>query len=264
MRLFVSDVDGTLLTPDKRLTEESIRAVVKLGQAGIIFAVTSARPPQGLAMLAEPLGLTTPRGALNGALIVDGDMRILEERTIDDNLGAPIIELLSAQGLSVWVYRGSDWFVLDENGPHIEHESQVVGFRPTKLSDFRSVEGGLTKVVGVSDDVSVGAAASAAIREKFGSHVSATRSQAYFLDVTHPEANKGRVVRFLAALYDVATEEIATIGDMENDVSMFTESGLSIAMGNAEASVKHAAAKVTRSNDEEGFAHAVDQFLLAH
>ncbi|NNN02125.1 MAG: HAD family phosphatase [Acidimicrobiaceae bacterium] len=262
IRLLVSDVDGTLLTPDKTLTNDAIRAVAALGDAGVHFALTSARPPQGLEMLIEPLGVNSPLGALNGALIVDTQMRVLEERTIDDHLTAPIIDLLHDHQLSVWVYQGSQWFVLDENGPHIEHESRGCGCRPTKLSDFRSVEGGITKVVGVSDDASHGAAASTAMGTTFGSQVSATRSQTYFLDVTHPDANKGRVVRFLAELYGVASEEIATIGDMHNDVSMFAESGLSIAMGNADDAVKAAASKVSRSNDDEGFAYAVERFVL--
>ena len=262
VRLLVSDVDGTLVTPDKQLTKASIRAVEALGDAGIIFAIASARPPQGLAMLVEPLHLSTPLGSLNGALIVDGDMRVLEERTIDDHLTAPIIELLDSHGLWVWVYQGSHWFVLDENGPHIEHESRGCECQPTKLSDFSSVEDGITKVVGVSDDASAGAAAGTAMSATFGSQVSATRSQTYFLDVTHPDANKGRIVRFLAELYGVAKEEIATIGDMHNDVSMFAESGLSIAMGNAVSAVKQAASQVTRSNDDEGFAHAVARFVL--
>jgi Cof subfamily protein (haloacid dehalogenase superfamily) len=262
VRLLVSDVDGTLVTPDKTLTEKSIRAVEALGDAGIIFAITSARPPQGLAMLIEPLRLSTPLGAFNGALIVDGDMRVLQERTIDDNLAAPNIEQLHSHDLSVWVYQGARWFVLDENGPHIENEARGCECRPTKLSDFGSVEDGITKVVGVSDDSRAGAAASTAMSAKFGSQVSATRSQTYFLDVTHPDANKGRVVRFLAELYGVAKEEIATIGDMHNDVSMFAQSGLSIAMGNAAAAVKEAASEVTTSNDDEGFAHAVDRFVL--
>ncbi|HUY42485.1 MAG TPA: Cof-type HAD-IIB family hydrolase [Acidimicrobiales bacterium] len=262
VRLVLSDVDGTLVTPDKTLTPQSRRAVEKLGEAGILFAVTSARPPQGLAMLVEPLRLRTPLGALNGALIVDNDLRVLEERTIGDDVVAPLVDVMLAQRLSVWVYQGSRWFVLDENGPHVEHEARVCQFRPTTLSDFSSVEGGVTKLVGVSDDASACASASAAIEATFASRVSATRSQPYFLDITHPDATKGEVVRFLAKSYGVALEEIATIGDMHNDVSMFAESGLSIAMGNADDAVKAAASRVTTSNEDEGFAHAMERFIL--
>ncbi|MHB1209181.1 MAG: Cof-type HAD-IIB family hydrolase [Acidimicrobiales bacterium] len=262
VRLVLSDVDGTLITPDKTLTKSAIRAVHELGDAGIIFAITSARPPQGLAMFVEPLQLTTPLGALNGALVVDGAMRVLEELTIDADVTAPIIDVLRSHDLSVWVYQGADWFVLDEDGPHVQHEARGLHYAPMKRADFKGIEAGVTKLVGVSDDSEASAAAAAVLNKHFDKSVSATRSQSYFLDVTHLDANKGSVVRFLSNEYDVAPDDIVTIGDMFNDVSMFTESGFSIAMGNADDGVQKAASVVTKSNADEGFAHAVNTFIL--
>ena len=84
----------------------------------------------------------------------------------------------------------------------------------------------------------------------------------YYLDVTHPDANKGAVARWLSARYRIQAEQIATIGDMPNDVLMFAHSGLSIAMGNASIEVQRAARRVTTSNEDEGFANAVDRFIL--
>ena len=82
------------------------------------------------------------------------------------------------------------------------------------------------------------------------------------MDVTHPEANKGSVVRWLAARYGIPPEAIATIGDMPNDVLMFAHSGLSIAMGNADREVQRAARRITASNEDDGFARAVERFIL--
>ena len=73
-------------------------------------------------MFVEPLRLTTPLGALNGALMVDGELRVLEEVTIDADVTAPIIDVLRAHDLSVWLYQGADWYVLDRDGPHVQHE----------------------------------------------------------------------------------------------------------------------------------------------
>ena len=98
--------------------------------------------------------------------------------------------------------------------------------------------------------------------ETFGEHVSAAQSQPYYLDITHPQANKGEVVSFLAARLGVPAEQFATIGDMPNDVLMFARSGLSIAMGNASREVQRAARRVTASNDEDGFAKAIERFVL--
>jgi len=115
----------------------------------------------------------------------------------------------------------------------------------------------------VSDDYAAVESAAAAARDRFGNHVTATRSQPYYVDVTHPEANKGNVAQYLASGYGLPAEQIATVGDMPNDVLMFAHSGLSIAMGNASPEVQRAARRVTASNEEEGFAKAVEDFILA-
>src|ERR1700675_1884112 len=91
---------------------------------------------------------------------------------------------------------------------------------------------------------------------------SAARSQPYYLDVTHPQANKGTVVTTLSKFLDIPPEQIVTIGDMPNDVLMFRKSGFSIAMGNASDEVKAQASAVTDSNENEGFARAVRNFVL--
>jgi hypothetical protein len=104
--------------------------------------------------------------------------------------------------------------------------------------------------------------ATQAAREQFGDHVTAAQSQPYYLDVTHPEANKGSVVKFLSSRFEIPTSQIATIGDMPNDVLMFAHSGLSIAMGNASTDVQRAAQRVTTTNQDEGFANAVQRFIL--
>jgi Cof subfamily protein (haloacid dehalogenase superfamily) len=262
IRLLLSDVDGTLVRMDKTLSPRSIEAVHALLEAGIRFAVTSGRPPQGMAMLVEPLALSTPLAAFNGGLFVEPGMEVLEERVVPDELVAPILELLESFELDVWLYRGADWLVRDAAGPHVARESETVQFAPTVVESLGDVEGGIAKIVGVSDDHDAVAAAATAAHDDFGDHVAASRSQPYYLDVTHPRANKGSVVAFLAGRYGVEADEIATIGDMPNDVLMFAHSGLSIAMGNADREVQRAARRVTATNDEDGFARAVERFIL--
>jgi len=262
IRLLLSDVDGTLVTKDKTLTQRSIDAVHALHDAGIHFAVTSGRPPRGMSMLVEPLALRTPLSAFNGGLVVDPDMTVVEERLIPDKLVPRSIELLESHALDVWVYQGADWLVRDLDAPHVARDSHAVQFVPTVVESFDRDLSGVAKIVGVSDDYDAVVAAGTAANEELGEHVSASRSQPYYLDVTHPQANKGAVVKFLSAKYGIPAEEIATIGDMPNDVLMFAHSGLSIAMGNADREVQRAARRVTTSNDEDGFANAVERFVL--
>jgi Cof subfamily protein (haloacid dehalogenase superfamily) len=262
IRLLLADVDGTLVTQAKALTSRAIAAVDKLGEAGILFALTSGRPPRGMSMLIEPLHISTPVAAFNGGLLANPDMSVIEQRAIPDSVAPEVIHLFFRHRIDVWVYRGADWLVLDPIGPHVEREAWTVKFEPTTVTSFDGVTNDVAKIVGVSDDHDAVEAAVDAARELFGEHVSAARSQPYYADVTHPLANKGAVTTYLSNRFGIDTEEIATIGDMPNDILMFAHSGLSIAMGNASQEVQKAARRVTTSNEDEGFANAVERFVL--
>jgi Cof subfamily protein (haloacid dehalogenase superfamily) len=259
----LADVDGTLVTQDKVLTDRAIAAVHRLHDAGVIFAVTSGRPPRGMAMLIEPLDLQTPIAAFNGGLLVDRDMNVIEQRVLPEDLVVPVSQLMESFSLDVWLYSGADWYVPKADGPHVAREAWTVKFEPKIMQDgVNGLTGNVAKLVGVSDDHDAVAKATEAAHDKFGDHVTAAASQPYYLDVTHPLANKGAVVKYLADRYKIEPDDIATIGDMPNDVLMFAHSGLSIAMGNASPEVKRSARRVTTSNEDEGFANAVDRFVL--
>jgi hydroxymethylpyrimidine pyrophosphatase-like HAD family hydrolase len=174
----------------------------------------------------------------------------------------PVAELIGSFGLDVWIYRGADWYVPDPKGAHVARESSTVRFAPKVMTSLDGLTSDVAKLVGVSDDLDAVARATTAAHDRFGDHVTAARSQPYYLDVTHPDANKGAVSRYMSAKYSIPPEAIATIGDMPNDVLMFAHSGLSIAMGNASLEVQRAARRVTTSNSEEGFANAVYRFIL--
>ena len=262
IRLVLADVDGTLVTPDKALTDRTLEAVRMLRDASILFAITSGRPPRGMQMLIEPLALDTPVAAFDGALLVASDGSVMERKVVPKDLVPAIVSLLASSKLDVWMYRGADWLVRDIHAPHVAREAATVQFSPTHVDNFDGITEGIAKIVGVSDDYDLVASAASAAREKFGDHVSAVRSQAYYVDVTNPDANKGEVADFLAGRYGISQEQIATIGDGLNDIVMFAHSGLSIAMGQSDPVVRRAATRVTTSNGEEGFANAVERFIL--
>ena len=264
VKLLLADVDGTLVTQAKVLTDQAIAAVRELHEAGVIFAITSGRPPRGMTMLIEPLDIQTPIAAFNGGLIVDRHLSVIEQRVLPEDLVMPVADQMESGKLDVWVYRGADWYVPKADGPHVARESETVMFDPTIMPDggVRALTTDVAKLVGVSDDTGAVARATAAVHDKFGEHLTAAASQPYYLDVTHPLANKGAVVKYLRSRYNLDEADVATIGDQANDVLMFAHSGLSIAMGNASPEVKRCARRVTTSNEEEGFANAVRRYIL--
>jgi hypothetical protein len=260
--LVLADVDGTLVTAEKVLTARAGAAVRALRTADIAFAITSGRPPRGMAMLIDPLALQTPVAGFNGGIFVKPDMTIMEEHVLAADVAKRAVEVILHNHMDVWVYSGKDWLIRDPNAPHVAREQWTVKFAPMVVENFEDVLSRAVKIVGVSDDHDLVARCEKDAQDALGANASAARSQPYYLDVTHPDANKGAVVTTLAKLLAVPAGEIATIGDMPNDVLMFRKSGLSIAMGNANPDVQAQADLVTDSYDDEGFAKAIERFIL--
>jgi Cof subfamily protein (haloacid dehalogenase superfamily) len=263
IRLLLADVDGTLVTQEKLLTEAAKAAVRELRLAGIALAITSGRPPRGMRMLIEPLAIDVAIAGFNGGVYVKPDLSVIESHTLNPPTATQAMKLILDQGLDVWVYTEDQWLIRDQAAPHVARETWTVKFDPKVVSSFTDAHlAHAVKIVGVSDNLELVSACETAARKALGNHASAARSQPYYLDVTHPLANKGVVVGTLSKLLNISPEQIATIGDMPNDVLMFRKSGFSIAMGNASDEVKAQSSAVTDSNENEGFAKAVQKFLL--
>jgi len=262
--LVLADVDGTLVTQAKVLTPAARAAVAELRRAGIGFAITSGRPPRGMAMLTEPLAIDMPVAGFNGGVLVAPDLdTILAAHDLPEAAIAVAMELLARHGLDAWIYTRTRWLVRDAAAAHVEREARTVQFAPEVVADLAAaMVHKVVKIVGVSDDASRMAACADAAGSALGEGVVASLSQPYYLDITAAQANKGAVLDALSERTGIGRERIAAIGDMANDVAMFRRAGVSIAMGNAEDKVKDQARYVTDSNEEDGFANAIRRFIL--
>jgi Cof subfamily protein (haloacid dehalogenase superfamily) len=259
--LVVSDVDGTLVTHDKRLTDGARRAVQRLHDAGIGFTITSSRPPVGMRFLTEPLGIALPIGPFNGSSIVDIKLKPIEQHLIPTPAARRSIGVLDEFGVDVWLFTNEQWIIRRDDGKYVPHERDTIKFDPTLVDDFTPFIATACKIVGASADPALLQRCEIAMQKTLGTQASAIRSQSYYLDITPPGHDKGTFVEAMARRLNISTGAVATIGDMQNDLAMFKKSGLSIAMGNATEDVKKQASHVTASNEDEGFAGAID-FIL--
>ena len=261
-KLLLSDVDGTLVTKDKRLTPGVLAAVRKLEAAGIGFTIASSRPPVGFKMLIEPLELKLPIGAFNGATLLTPKLEVLEEHFIAEDAAKTAVAMLREYGASIWVFADGVWYITDPKGDYVDHERKTIQSDPVVLPAFGDTLARAGKIVGASRDFERLAKCESAMQAALGATAQATRSQNYYLDVTPAGLDKGSMVEALSRRLSIPTAEIATIGDMSNDVPMFLKSGFGIAMGNATDAVKAQAKGVTASNEEDGFAVAVEKYIL--
>jgi Cof subfamily protein (haloacid dehalogenase superfamily) len=259
--LVVSDVDGTLLTKGKVLTDRATSAVRKLHKAGTGFTITSSRPTIGMRFLIEPLGITLPIGAFNGSCIVDPALKPVEQHLIPEAAARRALEVLAEFGVEIWLFTSDRWLVRDGNGTYIPHEKSAIRADPTLVDDFAPYLSSACKIVGASADAAGLQRCEIAMQEALGPQATAVRSQSYYLDITPPGVNKGTFVQTIARSLNISTDAVATIGDMQNDLAMFRLSGMSFAMGNATDDVKQQATHVTDSNEEDGFAKAMEMIL---
>src|SRR3974390_42380 len=207
----LTDVDGTLLTKDKVLTERALRAVKSLRERGIIFTITSGRPPFGLRALVEPLDSTMPMAAFNGAVIALPDLSILDERQLPEYLLPALIDVIQAHGLDIFLFRATDWYVRSPEAPRVSREASTVHRAPVVVPNFDGVLNDVVKIVGVSENHPLVEACEFAVQEQFGTQVSAARSQPHYLDVTNPDANKGVVIERLSRNLKIPMERLPFI-----------------------------------------------------
>jgi Cof subfamily protein (haloacid dehalogenase superfamily) len=259
--LVVSDVDGTLLTNDKTLTDGTRAAVRRLREAGVGFTIVSSRPTVGMRFLVEPLGISLPIGSFNGSSIVHPQLNPIEQHLIPAATAQRSLEVLNEFGVDIWLFTNQAWLTRNGDGEYVPGEKRAIRADPRVVKDFTPYLTAACKIVGASSDAALLQACETAMQKAVGTQATAVRSQSYYLDVTPPGHDKGTFVQAMARRLAISTDTVATIGDMQNDLAMFRNSGLSFAMGNAAADVKKVATHATASNEDEGFALAMDVIL---
>ena len=265
IQLVVTDVDGTLVTRDKRITPRALAAIAAMRQQGVHFTIMSARPPYGVRKLVETLGLPGPVGAVNGGALIRGDLSVMEKLYLPEEAARESVSFLRRHGIDAWLFTETEWFLRDPEGAHVDHERKTLGMDFTIVEEFDEAHyAHALKIVGASHDHALLERLEGELQGLVGHGASATRSQAYYLDVTHPEAIKGNGLIGIARLLDIPPEAVLAIGDGVNDITMLQQAGFSVAMGNAPDVVKGHASVVTDDNEHEGFAAAMERYVLQH
>jgi Cof subfamily protein (haloacid dehalogenase superfamily) len=260
IRLFVSDVDGTLVRHDKSLSDGNVAAARRLVAAGVAMSLISARPPSGMLWIAEKIGLAGPFAAFNGGTVFDADGTIRSAARLDDALAADCLELIRDR-CETWLFTRGHWYAHSGEGTHPERERLSAGIEPSVRSDFSGIVSQIDKLVAVTDDAALLDTIEREAKTRFGNAANIVRSQTYYLDFTAPAANKGDGVAALASAVGVPLGEVAVAGDMDNDLPMFARAAHSYAMGQANERVRLAASEVSATNDEDGVAVAIDRLL---
>jgi Cof subfamily protein (haloacid dehalogenase superfamily) len=263
IRFVLSDMDGTLLRPDHTPTQRTLSTVLALREAGVLFSLASGRPPKAMLQMIQAFGIDVPVAGFNGGTLVNPDGTVLVAHRLPAEAALVTLALFSGEpDVEVWLFADGEWLRRDPPGPMVAVETAGLGYGPLVVESFEPYLDRVDKIVAASRNTQLLVELEAQLQPKVQGLAQVSRSQPIYLDVTAMMANKGEALKALAAHLGVPLAQTAVIGDGGNDPAMFHVAGLSIAMGQAEETVKRQADVVTGSNLEDGAAQAIERFIL--
>lgn len=258
------DIDGTLLNSRHQVMPCTKSHLKYLQGRGIPVILCSARPPKGVNLVAEQIGIGGPAACYNGGLIVDDDHAILRDVGIDIRLALDFRRFAAERfpDLVVSAYLYSVWLAEDPQHPLIRQEAEISGCTPLQgtLEQISASASHIHKFLCIGDAMRI-----RALEKETAQHfpqLMALRSKATYLEILPPEATKGSAAKVLLEHYGLSPKQAVAFGDSDVDADMLQYCGLGVAMGNAPKSVKEAADYVTASNDEEGVYIALNSLRL--
>lgn len=262
-RAIFSDIDGTLIGSDKRMspaTAEALRACV---ERGVLLTLSSSRSPQGIEPLVHDNGLRCCISAFGGGLLLDERRRVLAHHGFSPRMACDVVSFLERGGYDVtWnVYTADQWIVRDETDLRVRREENLVRAsahdgRPEDL-DANDVVCKLLLMSEPEDSPAI----ERDLRDAFP-QLAVTRSSSILVEVNARGVNKGVAVRELCEARGIDVADTIAFGDNYNDLRMLEAAGLSVVMGNAPEDIRRNAGMVTNDNDHDGVAHALHKLIL--
>lgn len=265
-KLLVLDIDGTLTNEKKEITRHTKQTILRMQKAGVKVVLASGRPAYGVVPTARELELEQYGGFIlsyNGGWIVDCSTgRTIYEKTIPHKLMGGIYGQVHDLDAALMTYEGDRIITEKPQDAYVAKESFINKMKVKGVDNFLdyvtfpvvkclvAADGGDLETV---EDKLVG---------YFGSQLSIFRSEPYFLEIMPKDIDKASSLERLRLQLGLERAEIAACGDGLNDISMIQYAGLGIAMANAQEAVKKVCDFVTKSNEEEGVAYAIDRFIL--
>ena len=263
IKLFVSDIDGTLLISGKDPSQKNIEAIHKMAEAGIIFTIATGRMYDAAFPIAKKIGINVPIITYNGALIKSSNGEIIHSEYLPPEVVTEIINFFEQKNTHLQSYsNGILRYPAKNKFSKLYEDLQKVSGDAVGWDGLKNFTDNVLKLLGISETAEKNLEITAELLEKFGDKISATRSAPLFAEIMNKGVSKAAAVKILAKKYNIDKSEIAAIGDGDNDLEMLKAAGLSIAMGNATDKVKSSCDVITSTCEDDGLAAAVYKYIL--
>ena len=267
-KLLVLDVDGTLLTDEGQISKRTLASLHKAQQMGVVIVLASGRPLHGLWPLAEKLDLDKYGGyilAYNGAQIIETKTQeeILSQ-TIEKEIFPFLEKEANKHGVAIFTYSKDKVLTNDASNPYIVREARINGMEIEAFKPLAPhIDFNPHKSILVNADIDEIVQLEEEFKMRLDGVMNVFRTEPYFLEVVPELIDKSNALGVLLETLGLSTKEVLAIGNGVADYAMIQMAGLGVAMGNAIDSVKRCADVVTASNNEDGIAQTVEEYILA-
>lgn len=263
IKLFVSDLDGTMLPDGNVVSAENIAAVRRAAEAGVTVTIATGRMFEAALPVARALGVDVPIISYNGGLIKSPSGRVYEEHTVDPALAHDIIAFCKERGWYIQSYSGGVLRYVEacDESRFYENSQQLTGQAVGWDGLFAHTEGNC-KLLLATKGRDVTLARAEAMLAAFGERVDVTRSADRLIEIVPKGISKASALKSLAGKLGISIAETMAIGDAYNDLPMLQAAGKSIAMGNAFPEVKEVTDYETLTCEENGLAAAIYRYVL--
>lgn len=254
VKIVFSDIDGTFLTPENRVSERTEAAVKSLRSQGIPFVLVSARMPEAIYPITRAIGITIPIISYSGALVLTEEEECLSSVVMAPGDTGKILEEIGLRfpQATVNYYAQRHWYVRDTGDERVRTEARITSAEPEQ-ADFSALlaSGELPNKLLIMADPPDCERAEKELAQAFPMfHV--VRSAAYLLEIMDKSVSKATGIEVMLRHFGLTAAEALSFGDNYNDLEMLRYTGRSVAMGNAPEDVKKAATDVTEANTEDG------------
>lgn len=266
IQLIAMDLDGTLNNDQKRITPKTMEALRIAQRKGIRLALASARPSPGLFKERDLLQMQHYGGILmsyNGGRITDAATgRILYETAMERDLAKSVLRQLENLPVTPILDDGTQFYVSDASGYKVDYECRNNNMICTEVENLADFLCFCPVKILMSVQPEQLQQVQEQIRTLLPDTLSVVQTAPFYLEVIPRTINKGQGIFQICSVLGLDTKQVIAFGDAENDIPMLKTAGIGVAMGNAADRVKAAADFVTFSNNEDGIAAALEQYLL--
>lgn len=259
-RLIATDVDGTLLDKDSKLTEYNKKALLECKKRGIGIILATGKTMDSILHLIKELGLALPQITLNGSVTIGPDLKIIDSVKIDPTYYLDIIRFIRSGGYPPVIALDNGKLYLDSHHSDLKH-LDIIGEKFIKVDSIET-EYFAQNTVDIYIPMKESDPLDGALRKKYSDKLQFMRSGPYFFDILNIRATKGNALLSVIDKLGIKREEVAVFGDSPNDLSMFAMAGLKVAVNNSYPEILEMADIITDDNHNSGLGKAIYKYIL--